>query len=498
MKKTKRMLSVLLSLVIALAGLAALYIPANAAYKTGDTMYYGSYPQTEVTASLGDTLNDLSGALSSELSDAWISYGYNNSDCMKYRDITYNNAKYRGVIITTNRPIGGSYSNTQKDNGYLKNNVYWFKFEPVRWRVLDPSAGFLLCDSIIDSQPFSVSLSNPGTYACNYASSSIRTWLNNDFYNTAFSSAEKAAIQTTALTTTSALSPDYDSPATNDKIFLLSMEEATTKAYGFSSSIATRDMSKLMEGNDYAKCQGLWVCRDEQSVYIDFSCWWLRTPWSPVFVCGVEHDGHINDTIAANHTNFGVCPAMKIGNLNAGITLSSIAVKTKPAKTDYNIGESFSQSGLTLTATYSDGSTETITSGFTCTGFSSASAGTKTITVTYEGKTTTFTVTVKASAEAPKLTGIVIKTMPSKTVYTYRRDKNLDTAGLEIEATYSDGSKKMIDPAACKITGYSAKPAGNKTITVEFEGKTAQFNVTVKYVWWQWIIRILLLGFIWY
>ncbi|MBQ9552645.1 MAG: bacterial Ig-like domain-containing protein [Clostridia bacterium] len=167
-----------------------------------------------------------------------------------------------------------------------------------------------------------------------------------------------------------------------------------------------------------------------------------------------------------------------------------------PSKTVYNVGDSFSQSGLTLTATYSDGSSKTISSGFTCSGFNSSSAGTKTITVTYQGKTTTFTVTVKSAAAT--LTGIAIKAAPSKTVYTYRRDKNLDITGLEVEATYSDGSKTPIDPAACTISGYSAKPAGNKTITVAYEGQTAQFTVTVQYLWWQRIIRIVLLGFLWY
>ena len=78
----------------------------------------------------------------------------------------------------------------------------------------------------------------------------------------------------------------------------------------------------------------------------------------------------------------------------AAPTLTDITVKTMPAKTTYTIGESFDQTGLTLTATYSDGSTKTVTGGFTCSGFSSTTAGTKTVTVTYEGKTTSFTVTV--------------------------------------------------------------------------------------------------------
>ena len=80
--------------------------------------------------------------------------------------------------------------------------------------------------------------------------------------------------------------------------------------------------------------------------------------------------------------------------VNAVKTLSSISVENKPTKTTYEIGESLNTSGLKLKLTYSDGSTETITSGFTTSGFSSTTAGAKTVTVKYSGLTTTFTVTV--------------------------------------------------------------------------------------------------------
>ena len=75
-------------------------------------------------------------------------------------------------------------------------------------------------------------------------------------------------------------------------------------------------------------------------------------------------------------------------------TLSSISVENKPTKVLYEIGESLNTNGLRLKLKYSDGSTETITSGFTTSGFSSATAGAKTVTVKYSGLTTTFTVTV--------------------------------------------------------------------------------------------------------
>lgn len=78
-------------------------------------------------------------------------------------------------------------------------------------------------------------------------------------------------------------------------------------------------------------------------------------------------------------------------------TLSSISIATKPTKTTYEIGESLNISGLTLKLSYSDGSTETVSSGFTTSGFNSTTAGIKTITVSYSDKTTTFNVTVKAN-----------------------------------------------------------------------------------------------------
>ena len=60
----------------------------------------------------------------------------------------------------------------------------------------------------------------------------------------------------------------------------------------------------------------------------------------------------------------------------------------------------------------------------------------------------------------------------------------------ELKAMFSNGMEEF--------DFMSGAAVGDKTITVEYEGQTAQFKVTVKYVWWQQLIRIFLLGFIWY
>lgn len=82
----------------------------------------------------------------------------------------------------------------------------------------------------------------------------------------------------------------------------------------------------------------------------------------------------------------------------ASVTLTSVAVKNKPSKVTYTVGEKLNTSGLKLTATYSDKSTKAVTSGFACDVTTLNKVGTQKVTVTYNGKKTTFNVTVKAAA----------------------------------------------------------------------------------------------------
>lgn len=84
------------------------------------------------------------------------------------------------------------------------------------------------------------------------------------------------------------------------------------------------------------------------------------------------------------------------------VTVSSVEISSMPSKTTYEVGESLDTTGLSVKVTYSDGSTKTLDSGYTVSGFDSTSAGKKTVTVSYKGKNTTFAVTVnKAETVEP-------------------------------------------------------------------------------------------------
>ena len=155
------------------------------------------------------------------------------------------------------------------------------------------------------------------------------------------------------------------------------------------------------------------------------------------------------------------------------VTLSGIAIASNPTKTSYYVGDTLDTTGLKLTATYNNGTTQTITSGFTCTPTALSTAGAQTVTVNYGGKTATFTVNVQDVT----LSGIAIASNPSKASY-YVGD-TLDTTGLKLTATYNNGTTQTITGGfTCTPTALST--AGAQTVTVNYGGKTATFTVSVE------------------
>lgn len=156
----------------------------------------------------------------------------------------------------------------------------------------------------------------------------------------------------------------------------------------------------------------------------------------------------------------------------SGIDLSGISIKTKPSKTNYYTGETLNTSGLVLNLAYNNGTTGTATSGFTCSPSTLSASGTQTITVSYGGKTTAFTVNVTAV----ELESVSIKTVPTKTNYFV--GNSLDTTGLVLNLNYNNGSTGTAN-SGFTCTPKTLNVAGKQTITVNYNGKTAHFDVNV-------------------
>lgn len=94
------------------------------------------------------------------------------------------------------------------------------------------------------------------------------------------------------------------------------------------------------------------------------------------------------------------------------------------------------------------------------------------------------------------LTGIEIQSAPSNREWQYKSGVSRD--GLKVVAKYSNGTEVDVT-SEVDIENYTAEnKKGDHIATVKYQGMSATFNYTIKLAWWQWIIQILLLGFIWY
>ena len=295
----KRLFSLLLAVCVAVCAAPIAAQAGDNGVRNGDIIEFGSYPHCELKDE--QTKAELTAKLSD---DMWKSYGYysgngrNGSmvqgDWMKYADLDVDGdgkADYRAVTFTQLRPydvLGSSKGSYQDDNGYAVDTVYWFSYEPLNWIVVDVAKGLVMTEDIIDSQAYSNTIYQNGkdiynknafwndasstNYANDYATSSIRKWLNDDFYNTAFGADEKARIIETSVDNSAYddAHSAYGSPATNDNVFLLSYSDVNNADYFADNS------ARMAKGTDYAKIQGLDVDRTSGSKAGN-SVWRLRT-----------------------------------------------------------------------------------------------------------------------------------------------------------------------------------------------------------------------------
>ena len=74
-------------------------------------------------------------------------------------------------------------------------------------------------------------------------------------------------------------------------------------------------------------------------------------------------------------------------------------------------------------------------------------------------------------------TGLVITSLPEKTVYDF--DEELDLSGLAVSARYSDGSAEAVTDYDLDTSEFDPSFEGNYTITLSYEGKQASFCVGV-------------------
>lgn len=202
---------------------------------TWDCVWFGSYPQTEVAQS---------DSVYRSLQEA--------TDWDENGDITLHGVTYRRILKedATYASDGGAYYQWTEEDMY-----HYFRYEPIKWRVLDVSdtKALLLSNVILDNQQY-----NHTDTDITWVTSTIKQWLNAEFKDSAFSSGEQNAL--------------------TDEVFLLSEEEITTSSYGFCVDGMVHDEGRNAQSSDYAKAMGIFTNYNQN--YSGSGEWWLRSQGS--------------------------------------------------------------------------------------------------------------------------------------------------------------------------------------------------------------------------
>lgn len=170
-----------------------------------------------------------------------------------------------------------------------------YQGQPIEWYVLDQDQGGALLLSVhaLDSRPFSET-------PAQWDHSSLRSWMNGDFYQEAFTPAEQADILSSSLDNGDDL--NYGTEAgenTEDNVFLLSAAEAKKYLAGDKTTTSP---------TYYAVSQGAYTNEDGNCA------WWLRSPGmteeGPAYY---SSQGEIGSRAhKASETIIGVRPAIRV------------------------------------------------------------------------------------------------------------------------------------------------------------------------------------------
>lgn len=161
-------------------------------------------------------------------------------------------------------------------------------------------------------------------------------------------------------------------------------------------------------------------------------------------------------------------------------TLEKIEVTTMPTKKVYNEGEKFDPTGMVITATFQDGTTENVT-GYTYSPTGELTTNDKTIVISFKRKTTTIAITVNAvkpPVVEKTLEKIEITSAPNKT--TYKEGEQFDSTGMVITAIYSDGTREIITNYNCFPTTTLKTNNNQITVSYTYNGKTATVTYPIE------------------
>ena len=168
--------------------------------------------------------------------------------------------------------------------------------EPIEWRVLFSGNSFAVLTSafVLDCGPY-----NSLYDKVNWGVSTLRTWLNGHFLNSAFTPDEQAQLSSIdALGNRRFIVRDRQINKALDKVCLLSVEEANLFFHA--------DEERICQPTPYARKQG--VCTSDRNTCI----WWLRSPLrTQYYASNVNFIGYIEKRgEAVDSAHVGIRPVI--------------------------------------------------------------------------------------------------------------------------------------------------------------------------------------------
>ena len=311
---------------------------------TWDCVYFGNYPQSEITSKDGSIYNALKNAT-----------GWDENN-----DITIGGTKYRRL-----KGEDATYATSASSFYYNWNDSYktyhYFKYEPIKWRVLNRNGNdaLLLADVALDDQEY-----NTNDEDVTWETSSMRSWLNGygasvnqpktdyskkNFINSAFTSTQMNAIKTTNVVNNNNI--NYGTAGgnnTSDKVFLLSESEVyntdTAAGYGFVKDYNTDDEARISRCSTYAYAMGTYRSYDIDAEYTKYNgniYWYLRSPGNDSY-CTVKVDyygGVFRYGDDGSYNDNGMRPALHLNLASTNLysyagTVCSDAMKNGESGTD--------------------------------------------------------------------------------------------------------------------------------------------------------------------
>lgn len=228
-----------------------------------------------------------------------VKFNRNEQGWFKFGNVTYSS-------VAAMPRDNAKFSNDEKIEF---GKFYYFKVQPILWRVIDvrDDEALLLSDKIIAVKDFNDDLKN-GKWSDCY----IRDYLNARFFTRAFTADERKWIKQDRLDnviTAHKHTKKFAGEDTEDAVFLLSHADAVKRIYGFSIVSDKRDPERRAEATDYARALGAAVDNGEHE---GFSSWWLRSPGSTEkSASSVEFSGRINLLMGVNQ-KLGIRPVIRI------------------------------------------------------------------------------------------------------------------------------------------------------------------------------------------